>query len=358
MKKILVVCAAILTLHSLPLRAQEAEDAGSTGVEFSIIPRLDLSTVPHNRDWDFTLGNSSLYTLFEGNITENLSFSVANHWMSFYDTKPFFDDTKALYDHTFWHSDTNNWLDMAYLTYETGPWTFTLGKNAMLTGGFEYDAYDWEIHPTLASSFWNSFQCYQWGGRVGYTFLEDQTLSLEVATSPYGERPFSSGLYALSAGWDGTFGLISTKWSYSAIQREENDWDHLFYLGTRFEADHLNLTLDLSNRVGDEYLVMKKGFSAHFSMGFPFSDRFEAIAKIGMEDFEHIVDNNLYYEDHTEYHGAAKVEYEAEWITGLALHWFPLRDSQNLRVHATAAYNSFIDAATLSIGVLYNLNLF
>ena len=338
MKKILVVCAAILTLHSLPLRAQEAEDAGSTGVEFSIIPRLDLSTVPHNRDWDFTLGNSSLYTLFEGNITENLSFSVANHWMSFYDTKPFFDDTKALYDHTFWHSDTNNWLDWAYLEYTTGPWTFTLGKNTMLTGGYEYDEYDWNVHPVLASSIWNNFQCYQWGGRVGYTFLDDQTLSWDVTSSPYGEHPFSSGLFATSVSWRGQIGFWQPLWSFSAIQRDDKEIEPLLYFGNRFDLEPFSVDLDMSNRVGDEIFVLTKGVATHLRATWSPEDSFSVMGKVGYENFSQLdVDN---------------------WNLGVAFHWFPLKDSQDLRVHATFAYNSFPDLCALTVGVLYNIKLF
>lgn len=338
MKKILVVCAALSTLLCSPLLAQEADDAGSTGVEFSIIPRLDLSTVPHDRDWDFTLGNSSLYTLFEGNITENLSFSVSNHWMSFYDTDPLFDDTKALYNHTFWHSDTNNWLDWAYLEYTTGPWTFTLGKNTMLTGGYEYDEYDWNVHPTLASSIWNHFQCYQWGGRVGYTFLEDQTLSLEVSSSPYGEQPFSSGLFAASASWRGQIGPWQPLWSFSAIQRDDDKFEPLFYFGNRLDFEPVVVDLDVANRVGDEALILLKGVSAHARATWSLDDGFELMAKTGYENVSQL-----------------DMDY---WSFGLAFHWYPLKDSQDLRIHATAAYNTLPDLATFTIGVLYNLKLF
>ena len=338
MKKILVVCAAILTLHSWPLLAQEADDAGSTGVEFSIIPRLDLSMVPHSRDWDFALGNSSLYTLFEGNITENLSFSVANHWMSFYDTDDLMGDTKALYDHTFWHSDTNNWLDWAYLEYTTGDWIFTLGKNTMLTGGYEYDAYDWDLHSSLGSSFWNNFQCYQWGGRVGYALTEDHVLSLELTTSPYGELPFSSGLFAASVGWRGSIGPWQPLWSFSAIQRDDDEIEPVFYFGNRFELEPVAVELDLSNRVGDELLILDKGFAAHCRADWSISDHFSLLGKVGYED-----------------HSTPGVD---NWNLGAAFHWFPLKESQDLRVHATVAYDTLPELATLTVGVLYNLKLF
>lgn len=337
MKKILVVCAAILTLHSWPLLAQEADDAGSTGVGFSIIPRLDLSPEFTDGKGEFTLGNSSLYTLFEGNITENLSFSVANHWMSFYGTDPIFDDTKALYNHTFWHSDTNNWLDWAYLEYTTGPWTFTLGKNMMLTGGIECDDYDWEVHPALATSFWNNFTGYQWGGRVGYELFEGNVLNVEVTSSPYGERPFSSGLYAFSAGWNGTVGALETIWSVSAIQRDDDKVEPLVFLGNRYDLDPVELRLDLTNRICGGESLLAKGFAAHASAIWNLDDKFELMGSLA---YEHV---NGFDTD--------------AWIGGGAFHWFPLADSRDLRVHAFAGYHSLWETTTLGIGILYNLNL-
>lgn len=336
MKKILVVCAAILMLPCLPLRAQEAEDTGP-GVSLSVIPRLDIAPEFNDGSGEFTFGNSSLYTLFEGNITENLSFSVANHWASLWGTDPFGDETKALYNKTFWHSDTNNWLDWAYLEYTTGPWTFTLGKSMMLTGGFECDEYDWDVHPALATSFWNNFQGYQWGGRIGYELWEENVLNLEVTTSPYGERPFSSGLYAFSAGWNGTVGDLQTLWSVSAIQRDDDKVEPLIFLGNRYDLDPVELRLDLSNRVGSGLTLLSKGFGAHASAIWNLDDRFELMG-------------SLAYERDSDFDTDA-------WIPGAAFHWFPLSDSRDLRVHAFAGYHSLWETTTLGLGVLYNLNL-
>jgi len=337
MKKFLVVCAALVTLLQLPLAAQEADDAG-TGVGFSIIPRLDLSPEFSDGKGEFTLGNSSIYTLFEGNITESLSFSVSNHWASFWGTDPFGQETKDLYNKTFWHSDTNTWLDWAYLCYETGPWTFTLGKNIMLTGGVEYDAYDWEVHPALASSFWNNFACYQWGGRVGFEFLEGNTLNVEVTSSPYGERPFSSGLFAFSAGWTGEIGPWEPIWSLSAIQTDEDKKiEPLLYLGNRLNLDPVVVGLDFSNRVGGEAIPLLKGISVQGSATWSLGEDFELYGKLGYEKMSDLDSD--------------------KWIGGAALHWYPFGEDRSLRVHAFGAYNSFAETTTLCIGVLYDLSL-
>ena len=120
MKRLLVVCAAAL-LPCFLVSAQEADNSGRS-VELSVIPRLDLNPVfstEKGGGTEFTLGNTSLYSLFEGNITENLSFSVCNHWAAFDSVHDVFDSTKQLYQSTF-YSDNTNWLDWAYLTYSRG----------------------------------------------------------------------------------------------------------------------------------------------------------------------------------------------------------------------------------------------
>ena len=43
------------------------------------------------------------------------------------------------------------------------------------------------------------------------------------------------------------------------------------------------------------------------------------------------------------------------WTLGAAAHWFPLRDSQDLRLHAAAAYNSGFDMVSLTLGAIYYL---
>ena len=124
----------------------------------SVIPRLDLNPVFFTETGgggEFTLGNTSLYSLFEGNITDNLSFSVANHWAGFDSVHDVFATTKDLYAYTL-RSDSTNWLDWAYLTYSVGNFAFTLGKDIITTGGLEFDDYDFEVHPSLVSSYWQN----------------------------------------------------------------------------------------------------------------------------------------------------------------------------------------------------------
>ncbi len=151
MKKLVVFAASMLSCFLV--YSQEADDSGRS-VGLSFIPRIDLST-------GSTLGDSSFYTLVEGDINEYFSFSICNHWWSA-------EDPQDLYKNTL-YTNGNTWTDWANLTIHLGSFDLTGGKMVMAMGGFEYDEYDYEVHSIQCSQLWNNLACYQWGGQISWT---------------------------------------------------------------------------------------------------------------------------------------------------------------------------------------------
>ena len=339
MKKFLVVCAALM-LPCLLVRAQEAEDT-ETGVVLSVIPRLDLNpsfSTSKDGSGDFTLGNSSLYTLLEGDLTENLSFSVSNHWLS--------REPKYLYKNTL-HSDDVNWLDWAYLNLSLGSWEFTAGKQALAMGGFEFDDYDFETHPILNSSLWQNIPSYQWGVKVGNHLTEQDLVSLQVASSPYSEHFFDQGLLNYGLEWRQERGNFESILALNYMQNQKKTGElslkdcfyRVFTLGTRLTLGDVVLTLDLFDKVGNAELD-NHGITAIPSVLWGVSDRVELLVKGGWEHTTHQLeelDRNVYN-------------------VGAAAHLYLLED-KSLRLHAVCGYNSFLDTVEMSVGVLFNLSL-
>ena len=327
--------------------SQEASDRGGYA-ELSVIPRLDLNPMWNTGDnsFGFDLGNSSLYTLFEGSASEHFSWTIANHWLSagswIEDGVDALEMFKAL-----GYSDSVNWLDFCKADLSFGNWTFTLGKDCITTGGHEYEDWDWEVHPVLASPIWNGLSPYQWGGKVAYTTpSEMSTFSLQMTTSPFGERPFSSGLYAYSAQWSGEYGWFLPLWSVTALAHEApvtssapRDYDFLISLGNQFQLEDWTLTLDWSNSCGlsEDYDRLLKGQTFHGRVDYA-----------PLESFEVSLRGNYMITDKSVYSGNA-------FSVGTALHYYPLQDSQDLRLHAVFAYDSLLSNFTASFGVLYNL---
>ena len=344
MKKILSVCAAFL-LPCCLLFSQEAESSGA-GAELSIVPRLDLGVCGPvgNNDGKVepTLGNSSIYTLFEGNITEHISFYLENHWASFglvdkkWDKYAYTD----LYDHT-GHSDWDNWLNAAYLQYDfdSGFWA-NLGKSILYMGGMEFDEYDVLVHPMMASTLWNNFQPFQWQVSAGWTNESgNTTLGLQMSTSPYGEHPFSSGLYSYAAQWRGEYGPLANIWSFAMVGKGDGEYYPLLSLGQRFSiGESLSISLDYSNAVSLD--VLDKGHYAYAGISWKPVESIEVIGRAGME-------SSKFYEGWGD---------RTRWNFGGGVHWFPLKDSEALRIHATFSRNGNYDCWEALAGAVYHFS--
>jgi hypothetical protein len=155
-----VFAMAVVMLSCASIQAQEERDSDGFSADLTVIPRLEgIQSFPLGSDAneDISWGNSSLYTLFEGNLNEHFSFSVCNHWLA--------DDPEYLYQDTF-YSNTTNWVDWVNLTYTLGNFSITAGKDMVTMGGIEYDDYDFDVYIDMCSGLWQNFACYQWGAKA------------------------------------------------------------------------------------------------------------------------------------------------------------------------------------------------
>ena len=356
MKKYLLSIAALLL--GLLAHSQEADELGNYA-EFSVIPRLDLNPAWYTDGFEFTLGNSSLYTLFEGSASEHFSWTLANHWFS---GNSFLGPNADAWEmfRGLGYSDSNNFIDMLYADLKFGGWTFSLGKQCITTGGHEYDDWDWEVHTNMASPLWNDLACYQWGGTVAWTTPSEMTtFSLQMVSSPFGERPFASGLFTYSFQWSGEYGWYSPLWSVSAFARHaaetssaRRDYSFLVSLGNQFTFGDWTISLDWSNIAGLDYYYedFLKGNIFHGLVSFAPSDRWDFSLR---GNFVH-VNNKKFTHDYDVL--GPQVSY---WDLGAVAHFYPLRDSKDLRLHASAKVGSIFreapSAFELSVGILYNL---
>ena len=343
MKKYLLSIAALLL--GLLAHSQEADDLGNYA-EVSIIPRVDVNPI-FGSEPEFSLGNSSLYTLFEGSASEHFSWTVAAHLFSASSFKDCLEESGDLY-RMLGHSDSNNVFDLAYVDLTFGSWTFNLGKNCIMTGGHEYDDYDWMVHPQLASPLWNDLACYQWGGKVTYTTPSELTsFSLQMTTSPFGERPFSSGLWTYSAQWSGEYAWYSPLWSVTAFGLDHGTYAWIYSLGNQFSFGDWTVSLDYTNTAGmtEEYDDFLLGGTLHGVVSYAPSERWDFALRGN-------------YSSQFNFYNGRVVTFDepARWNLGAVAQFYPLRDSQDLRLHAFAAYDSVLGGFQLCVGALYNLS--
>ena len=359
MKKYLLSIAALLL--GLLAHSQEADVLGNYA-ELSVVARLDLNPV-FGEEPEFTLGNSSIYTYFTGSASEHFSWTLQNHWFSGYsflgkDADPF-EQFKGL-----GYSDNTNFIDMAYVDLTFGGWTFTLGKQCITTDGHEYDADDWDIYTGLATPLWNDLACYQWGGMVAYTTPSEMTtFSLQMTTSPFGERPFGSGLWTWSAQWVGQYGWFLPTWSVSALGREGSqfgsvprEYDFLISLGNAFDFDDWSICLDWSNTTGIGWSRPDATYSndsrvlAENHYGLLKGSTFHG--RVNYTPSEHW---NLALQGNYILTPADQTSYPNWWNAGAIAEFFPMRDTDALRLHAYVAYDTLLEAFSFNVGARYDL---
>ena len=260
MKKLLLLFAAMLPC-CLAL-SQEAEGNGKYA-DFHLIPRAEFNgyfTPGQTGDGSsgYNFGNTSFYTLVEGAFSEHVSFTFSNHWLAVPNLG--ITETADLYKNTLF-SNVNNWNDIAKFDFSFGNWSFSLGKDCLATGGFEFDDYDVDVDymliaedkPLIASNLWYNLPAYQWGAKIGYTFGEHTTMAVQMATSPFGERPFASGLFAYSAQLCGNYGAFSNMWSATALQRPDKGFDWLIALSQQVELEDFTIGLSWYNLSDVDY---------------------------------------------------------------------------------------------------------
>jgi len=372
MKKLSVVISAMLCCSL----------AYSQEVDVRLIPRVDVNVgapTAKGEDWSFDLGNTCFYTLVEGSFLDNFSFSIENHWMSMYDVDTHGDDVAALYRQT-GLSYANNWLDWAYLTYtfntdNAGSFSITGGKDVLAIGGFEYDAYDFDSHFGLNSQFWNYAPVYQWGGKIGYTTPSEMTsIFFQVATSPFGANIFKKQpqypAYSLLA--RGEYDWFAAIWSTNFLQYDKSKYINIISLGNQFYAGDCTIGIDWMNRARTAKSFFNQEMSLMGTVSYNFGDKFEVFGKAGWERFANDGffsrgEDDVFgiYEDNADPIIDAMTEevlgYERlskDYIFGgIGMNWYPLRDSQDLRVHAVVSANNWYPSVSVNIGVTYNFSL-
>ena len=312
MKRLFVLFAFLLV--SCALFAQEGKPQ-SEGT-LLVVPRLDLAPSHYSGGgWTFDLGSTSLYTLFEGNIGERLSFSVCNHWFAYNSD---WSDCADLYRNT-GRCDEANWVDWANVTLNLGNFFITAGKDYIAIATDEIEANDYDSHWQMNSMLWNTYQVYQWGGKFGWQ-NEDETfsMSLQMTTDPLMYRFFETTnlgnyAYTFNTFWEGETVSLMGSVTHSG------SWGWLGALGTQFSlSDKLSLGLDA--------YLNRSYYAGALRFGAALSDKFDVGAKFGYEWLERF--------DVMDLEGATAL---GRLYGGLLCNWYPLGDSRDLRVHLMAA---------------------
>ena len=157
-----------------------------------------------------------------GQLTDKLDFRVRQRL-----NKKVFDERNMF-----------NATDFLYLRWQATPkLSFTVGKNALYIGGYEFDAVPIDVY--YYSNFCNNlYQGFSFGVNAEYEFLPGQTLAFQFCNSPL-SLGFQN-LYAYNLEWFGSFApWWSTLWSVNFVQDEYKRFTSSFFCASLslFNAD-------------------------------------------------------------------------------------------------------------------------
>jgi hypothetical protein len=298
-------------------------------------------------------GGDGLYLNIDGKISKNLSYSLCQRFFSSQG-----DDDSAF--------DNTDWLT---LSYEVGSFSFTAGKDVVMVGSFEYDAYDIDSYFDMNSMFYNTFGCYQWGVKAAWTPSEERSIALQVTNSPFSFYPREDNLYAYNLAWSNGWDCYSSLWSVNMFEYEHGKFVKCIALGNMFYIGNLSLGLDcialdanLKDRVDDQLTI-------NFMPSYEFGNKFRLFGKLGWER----VGEDLPYDFTGEYLSAEDMALANEeniytlpaflvagqdyWFYGAGLEYFPIKDNDSVRLHAVWASNNFTNRHSINVGLTWKFDV-
>ena len=320
MKRLLVFFGVVFMTICSAVNAQEVPD-------ISLDARFG-----YNQDFAGGPGRFSgdgLYLDINGSINPHFSYSL-NHRIA-----------APAYGEGITGFDATNWLT---LTYEIGNFAITAGKDALMVGSFEYDAYDLDTYYDMNSMFYNMLDCWQWGVSASWYPADGQSVTFQFANSPFA---WEDDYFAYNAAWRGEWDFYESYWTVNMWQFEQDRYVKALNLGNRFYIGGLTLDLEYMTRATDMKSLFKDDFTFLAAPSYEFGDSFRVFAKFGWERVAEGLPYELAYED---YVGSDYLFY------GAGVEFFPLKEDKDVRLHAAWSSNNFGDNY-LNVGVTWKFDL-
>ena len=342
MKRFFVFLGVVFTTIGSAVRAQEVDsiaplqksswgDAKTVEI-IDYIPDISLDMrFGYNHDFSGRSGRfnpDGLYLDINGYISPSLSYSLNQRIASTY-----YEDNSGF--------EGTNWLT---LTYEIGDFAFTAGKDGILVGSFEYDAYDLDTYYDMNSMFYNMFDCWQWGVSAAWYPAEGQSVMFQFANSPlsYG----LPNLFSYNAGWRGEWDFYESYWTANMWQYDQGKFVKALNLGNRFYLGDFTIDLEYMTRTAGLKGLFKDDFTLLAAPAYE-NDRFRIFAKFGWERTAEDLPYELAYEDCL---GSDYMFY------GAGAEFFPLKGEKDVRLHAAWSSNNLGDHF-LNVGVTWKFDL-
>lgn len=298
-------------------------------------------------------GGDGVYLNIEGKISKNFSYSLCQRFFSSHG-----EDDSAF--------DNTDWLT---LTYDVGQFSFTAGKDVVMVGSYEYDAYDIDSYFDMNSMFYNSFSCYQWGVKAMWSPSESSSFAFQVTNSPFSYTPKEENIYAYNLGWYGSWENYESIWTVNMFEYEQGKFVKCIAVGNMFYMGNLSFGLDCVMRGNEIKSIGGDEITINLMPSYEFGDSFRLFGKLGWErvgedlpyDFwgEYLTrDDMILANDENIYTlPAFLVSGKDYWFYGAGLEYFPLKEDKSIRLHAAWASNNYTNRHSINVGLTWKFDV-
>ncbi len=137
--------------------------------------------------------------------------------------------------------------DQAWVALDAGKhWTFTVGKQSVQFGTFEYDYNPADIY--LGTMAFNDLDAYKTGVDVAFKFA-NQVLHLQVVNSDatqFASEEYKNKALAILTLWEGNLfnNVLKTRWGYGAFQHTKSKFYNWITAGTQLNVEKFTTELD------------------------------------------------------------------------------------------------------------------
>ena len=214
-------------------------------------------------------------------------------------------------------------VDHLNLTYATGAWSFTGGKQTVAVGGYEYDRTPIDFY--FGSEYWYNMDCYQWGVNAKYNLgtESNDALMLQVVQSSF--RGVNPNMYAYSLLWSGSYGCLDVLHSVNMMEYNPGKFVNFIALGHQFHFNYFTLQLDWMNRTAMNDFGFDD-FSVMADLSWHASEKLNVFGKVTYD----INKDNL--ADYCVLPGTEVTR------VGAGVEYFPIKGSRDLRFHGGYSY--------------------
>ncbi|MBR3983842.1 MAG: porin [Bacteroidaceae bacterium] len=223
-------------------------------------------------------------------------------------------------------------VDHINLTYTTGAWAFTGGKQTVAVGGYEYDRAPIDFY--FGSEYWYNMACYQWGVGATYTMGND-ALKLQLTQSPFRnqeqiEFPYGfvttyPDIFSYNLMWSGSHGWIDILHSVNMVEYQPGKYVNFIALGHQFNMGDFHLQLDWMNRADMENFNFWD-FSVMADLSWAANDKINVFGKFSYDE------NGSNDADYCVLPGTELTR------VGAGFEYFPIEGSRDIRFHGGYSY--------------------